>query len=66
MSCNVVLYDCTRNKQTVTAHPTIHHDDTYVVPSTIDIDGLSVMPSKIGLLKETQRKLEMLHFGYVA
>jgi hypothetical protein len=53
-------------EQAVATYSAIHHDDTYVVPATIDIDGLSLTPSKIGQLKETQRKLEQLHFDYVA
>jgi hypothetical protein len=32
----------------------------------IDIEGVSLTPSKTGLLKETRRKFELLHFGYVA
>jgi hypothetical protein len=29
------------------------------------IDGLTLTPSKTGLLKETQHKFELLHFGFV-
>jgi ADP-ribose pyrophosphatase YjhB (NUDIX family) len=44
----------------------VHLYSTYVVPTTIDKDGLSIMPSKIGPAKETQRKYELLHFRNVA
>jgi hypothetical protein len=50
----------------VTALSTINPDGYYIVPSTIDIDGLTLTPSKTGLLKETHRKFEQLHFSYVA
>jgi hypothetical protein len=53
-------------EQAVTAQSTIHPDGTYIVPPTIDIDGLFHMPSKIWLFKKTQHKCEVLHFGYVA
>jgi 8-oxo-dGTP pyrophosphatase MutT (NUDIX family) len=53
-------------EQAGAAQSTIHHDATYVVPTTIDIDGLSLTPSESGLLKEAQREHELLHFGYVA
>jgi 8-oxo-dGTP pyrophosphatase MutT (NUDIX family) len=52
--------------QAVTAQSTINHIGTYVVPSNVEIDGLTLTPSKILLLKETLRKFERLHFGYVA
>jgi ADP-ribose pyrophosphatase YjhB (NUDIX family) len=52
--------------QVVTSQSTTNPYGSYVVPSAIDIDGLTLAPSKHGLLHETQRKLEMLHFGYVA
>jgi hypothetical protein len=53
-------------EQAVIAKSTIHHDGSYVVPATIDNDGLSLTPSKIGLVRGAQRKHELLHFGYVA
>jgi hypothetical protein len=53
-------------EQAVIAQSTIYHDGTYVVPYTSDVDGLSLTPSKTGLLKGTQRKLELLHLGYIA
>jgi hypothetical protein len=53
-------------EQVVTAKSTMHPNSTYVVLSTIDIDGLSLTHSKSGLLKETQRYFELLHCGYVA
>jgi hypothetical protein len=53
-------------EQIVITQSTIHHDGTYVVPSTIDIDGLSLTDFKTRLLKETQCKFDLLHFGYVA
>jgi hypothetical protein len=50
----------------VTAQSTVHRDDSYVVPTTVDIEGLCLTPFKIGLVREAQRKYEMLHFVYVA
>jgi hypothetical protein len=38
---------------------------SYVVPKTIDIDGLSLTPTKHGSLSALKRKFELLHFGYV-
>jgi hypothetical protein len=52
--------------QAVTTQSTINQDDTYVVLSTIDMDGLSLTPIKTGRLPEVIRKFELLHFGYVA
>jgi 8-oxo-dGTP pyrophosphatase MutT (NUDIX family) len=52
--------------QAVIAHATINLDVTYVLPKSIDIDGISLTPSKVGLLPAAQRKFELLHFGYVA
>jgi 8-oxo-dGTP pyrophosphatase MutT (NUDIX family) len=49
----------------VTAQSTINADGSYVVPKTIDIDGLSLTPAKTGLLRDLKQKLELLHFGYV-
>jgi hypothetical protein len=49
----------------VTAQSTNNPDGSYVVPTTIDIDGLSLTPAKHGLLPTLKRKLELLHFGYV-
>jgi hypothetical protein len=40
----------------VTAQTFVHHEGSYVAPITVDIDGLSLTPSKIGLLKEAHRK----------
>jgi 8-oxo-dGTP pyrophosphatase MutT (NUDIX family) len=54
-------------EQAVNAQSTIHHVGTYVVPAMVDIDGLSLMPSKTGLVNENQIiKYELLHIGYVA
>jgi hypothetical protein len=53
-------------EQAVTAKSTIHHDGSYVAPATININGLYVTLSKTGLVKETHRKHELLHFAYVA
>jgi hypothetical protein len=47
-----------------TPQSTFHHDSSYVVPVVVDTDGLSLTPSKIGLV--TQRKYELIHFGYMA
>jgi hypothetical protein len=40
-------------------------EGTYVVPSIVDFDGLTFTHAKNGRLHETQRKVELLHFGYV-
>jgi ADP-ribose pyrophosphatase YjhB (NUDIX family) len=52
-------------EQVVTAHSTINPDGSYVVPATIDIDGLSLTPAKHRLLPTLKCKYELLHFGYV-
>jgi hypothetical protein len=52
--------------QVVSAQSTINYDGTYVVPATIDIDGMSLTPTKTRLLPPIIRKFELLHFGYVA
>jgi ADP-ribose pyrophosphatase YjhB (NUDIX family) len=44
----------TKVVQYISAHSTNHSYGTYTVPSTIDIDGLSLKPSKISLVRETQ------------
>jgi ADP-ribose pyrophosphatase YjhB (NUDIX family) len=49
----------------VTAQSSINPDGSYVVLTTIDIDGLSLTPVKHGLLTSLKHKLELLHFGYV-
>jgi 8-oxo-dGTP pyrophosphatase MutT (NUDIX family) len=41
----------------VNAHSNVHPDGSYVVPTTVGIDGLSLTPLKVGLVKETRRKL---------
>jgi hypothetical protein len=56
----------TKVEQVVTAQSTVHLDGSYVVPTTVDIDGLSLTPFKIGLVIETQCKYDLFHFGYVA
>jgi hypothetical protein len=50
----------------VTAHSTIHPYGTFLFPPSIDIAEFSLTPSKTGLLKEAQRKHELLNFGCVA
>jgi hypothetical protein len=50
----------------VIAQSTVHLASSYVVPATIDIDGLSLTPDKTRLAKKTYRKFELLHFGYMA
>jgi hypothetical protein len=46
---------------------TAHYDSTYTVPTIVDIaDGLFLTPTKIGLVKETQRKFKLFYSGYVA
>jgi hypothetical protein len=52
--------------QVVTTQSTINPDGTYVVPTTVDIDGISLTRTKIGRLHFVIRKFELLHFGYVA
>jgi hypothetical protein len=63
---NTNLRTPTKVEQAANAHSTIHYDGTYVVPSTIDIDGLTLTPSKTWILKETQPKFKTVHFSYVA
>jgi 8-oxo-dGTP pyrophosphatase MutT (NUDIX family) len=48
----------------VTAHSTISADGSYVVPTTIDIDGLSLTPAKHGLFPTLKQRHELLDFGY--
>jgi hypothetical protein len=52
--------------QVATLKSTIHCDSTYTIPSTVELDGPSLTLSKVGLIKETQLKYELLHFGYLA
>jgi ADP-ribose pyrophosphatase YjhB (NUDIX family) len=52
--------------QVVTVQSTINLDGTYVVLASIDIDGLSLTQSKTWLIKESQRKFDLLHLGYNA
>jgi 8-oxo-dGTP pyrophosphatase MutT (NUDIX family) len=52
-------------EQAVTAQSTINPDGTYVVPESINIDGLNLTPAKTGLLRAEKHKTELLHFGYV-
>jgi 8-oxo-dGTP pyrophosphatase MutT (NUDIX family) len=52
-------------EQVVSAQSTINPDGSYVVPTTTGIDGLSITPTKHGLLPALKRKYELLHFGYV-
>jgi hypothetical protein len=49
----------------VTAQSTINSDGSYVVPTAIVIDVLSLTPAKQGLLPPLKCKLELLHFGDV-
>jgi ADP-ribose pyrophosphatase YjhB (NUDIX family) len=49
----------------VAAQSTINPDGTYVVPESVNIDGLSLTPAKTGLLRDEKHKSELLHFGYV-
>jgi 8-oxo-dGTP pyrophosphatase MutT (NUDIX family) len=55
----------TQDEQAVTAKSTINPDGTYVVPETINIDGLNLTPAQTGLLPVVKHKSELLHFGYV-
>jgi ADP-ribose pyrophosphatase YjhB (NUDIX family) len=52
-------------EQAVTAQSTVNPDVTYVVPETINIDGLTLTPAQKGLLRTEKQKSELLHFGYV-
>jgi hypothetical protein len=52
-------------EQDVAAQSTINPDGTFVVRESIDIDGLSLTPTKTGLLLSIIRIFELLHFGYV-
>jgi ADP-ribose pyrophosphatase YjhB (NUDIX family) len=52
-------------EQAMTAQSTMNPDGSYVVPETIDIDGLNLTPAKTGLLFAIKHKSELLHFGYV-
>ena len=52
-------------EQADTAQSTINPDGTYVVPESINIDGLNLTPAKTGLLRAEKHKSELLHFGYV-
>jgi ADP-ribose pyrophosphatase YjhB (NUDIX family) len=49
----------------VLAQSTVNPDDTYVVPETINIDGLTLTPAQKGLLRAEKHKSKLLHFGYV-
>jgi hypothetical protein len=48
-----------------TTHSTIINDGAYnnVVPAAVDIDGLSLTPTKYGRLSDVIRKFELLPFG---
>jgi hypothetical protein len=52
--------------QDVTTQSTINLDGIHVVQATIDIDGLSLTPTKSRRLLDVIRKFELPHFGYVA
>jgi 8-oxo-dGTP pyrophosphatase MutT (NUDIX family) len=52
-------------EQAVLAQSTINPDGTYVVPETINIDGLTLKPAQKGLLRAEKHRSELLHFGYV-
>jgi hypothetical protein len=52
-------------EQALTAQSTINPDGTYVVPESINIDGLNLTLAKTGLLCDEKHKSELLHFGYV-
>jgi hypothetical protein len=52
--------------QAITAQSTNNPYVNYVVSATIDIDGLSVKPTKIWLLLAIIRRFDLLHFGYLA
>jgi ADP-ribose pyrophosphatase YjhB (NUDIX family) len=52
-------------EQAVIAQSRVNPDGTYVVPETINIDGLNLTPAQKGLLRAKKQKSELLHFGYV-
>jgi 8-oxo-dGTP pyrophosphatase MutT (NUDIX family) len=53
-------------EQDVRAPSTISPDGTYALLESIDVGGLSLTPSKDGLLPAPQRKFKLLRFGFVA
>jgi 8-oxo-dGTP pyrophosphatase MutT (NUDIX family) len=59
------LHTLAQLEQAVTAPSTINRDGSYVVPETLDIDGLNLTPAKTWLLPAMKHKSELLHFGYV-
>jgi hypothetical protein len=52
-------------EQAMTTQSSINHDGFYVLPETIDIDGLLLTAARQRLLPALKRKHELLHFGYV-
>jgi ADP-ribose pyrophosphatase YjhB (NUDIX family) len=53
-------------EQAVLAQSTVNPDGTYVVPETINTDGLNLTPAQTWLIRAEKHKSELLHFGYVA
>jgi hypothetical protein len=60
------MYVNAKVEHVVIVQSKVPHDDSYVVPTTVDINGLILTPYVTGLVKESQRKYELLHFGFVA
>jgi hypothetical protein len=64
---NANLRTPTKVEQAIIAYSTVRHDDgSYVIPTTLSIDVLTLTPQVTGLGKESQRKYELLYFSYVA
>jgi ADP-ribose pyrophosphatase YjhB (NUDIX family) len=59
------LRTLTQVEQAVIAQSTVNPEGTYVVPETINIDGLTLTPAQKGLLRAEKHKSELLHFSYV-
>jgi ADP-ribose pyrophosphatase YjhB (NUDIX family) len=52
-------------EQAVLAQSIVNPDGIYVVPETINIDGLTLTPAHKELLRAEKHNSELLHFGYV-
>jgi hypothetical protein len=52
--------------QAIVSQSNIQHDDSYVIPATIALNGLTMTPVVTGAVKATQMKYELLHHGSVA
>jgi hypothetical protein len=50
----------------VIAQSTVHLEGYYVVSTTVDIDGLTMIPFVTWFVEKPQRKQELFYFGFVA